>query len=127
MQPDNIKKILNGTKTTTTRSEQQAKEINIPIGETAIVNIGGKNFNVANRGPQSIQEAGGRTQMEKSENFENNTPKYQQTKDWLNGKGKLYVYDIIPIKQTPFSVSGEQTKNKNTSIVWKEKDAPFEC
>jgi hypothetical protein len=42
----------------------------------------------------TIEEAGGREAIEKSENFENNTPKYQQTKDWLNGKGKLYVYDI---------------------------------
>lgn len=95
MQPDNVAKILAGTKTTTTRSESQAKKINIPVGKTAIVNIGGEDFLVTNRGLLTIQEAGGRESIEKSEDFENNTPKYQQTKEWLNGKGKLYVYDIV--------------------------------
>jgi hypothetical protein len=33
MQPANIEKIKAGTKTTTTRSESQSKQINIPVGE----------------------------------------------------------------------------------------------
>ena len=97
MQPDNIKKLLDGTKTTTTRSESQAKQINIPIKQSAITNLGGKDFKITNRGLLTVEEAGGRKSMEKSENFENNIPKYQQTKDWLQGKGKLYVYDFEPL------------------------------
>jgi len=109
MQPDNVAKILAGTKTTTTRSESQAKQINIPVGETAIVNIGGKDFLVTNRGLLTIKEAGSREAIEKSEDFENNTPKYQQTKEWLNGKGKLYVYDITKYDAELVTLEKEQS------------------
>jgi hypothetical protein len=97
MQPDNIEKIKAGTKTTTTRSESQSKEINIPVGESAIVNFGGQNFEVTNRGQLTIEEAGGKEAMIKSEGVQSEEEfMYQQTKDWVNGKGKLYVYDIAP-------------------------------
>ena len=97
MQPDNIEKIKAGTKTTTTRSESQAKQINIPVGESAIVNFGGQDFEVTNRGQLTIEEAGGKEAMIKSEGVQSEEEfMYQQTKDWVNGKGKLYVYDIVP-------------------------------
>jgi len=77
MQPDNIQKILNGTKTTTTRTD----DFGMKDGETVITNIGGRDFYLTKRGNLTIEEAGGRAAMEKSENFENNTPKYQHTVD----------------------------------------------
>jgi hypothetical protein len=96
MQPANIEKIKAGTKTTTTRSESQSKQINIPVGESAIVNFGGQDFEVTNRGQLTIEEAGGKEAMIKSEGVQSEEEfMYQQTKDWVNGKGKLYVYDIV--------------------------------
>jgi hypothetical protein len=127
MQPDNIAKIINGTKTTTTRSESQAKQINIPVGKTATVNIGGKDFLVTNRGLLTIEEAGGKEAIEKSENFENNTPKYQQTKDWLNGKGKLYVYDISKIEtvQAPSATKKPNPFQKQKPLTRKVDSLPY--
>jgi len=99
MQPANIEKIKTGIKTTTTRSESQSKQINIPVGESAIVNFGGQDFKVTNRGQLTIDEAGGKEAMLKSEGVQSEEEfMYQQTKDWVNGKGKLYVYDIASIE-----------------------------
>jgi hypothetical protein len=108
MQPANIEKIKAGTKTTTTRSESQSKQINIPVGESAIVNFGGQDFKVTNRGQLTIDEAGGKEAMLKSEGVQSEEEfMYHQTKDWVNGKGKLYVYDIASqetvITQSPIT------------------------
>lgn len=95
MQEDNIKKILEGTKTSTVRSKDQADKIGIPVGQTRVVNLGGKSFNVTNKGLLSIEEAGGKEAILKSEGISKVEDfKFQQTKDWINGKGKLYVYSI---------------------------------
>lgn len=99
MQPANVEKIKAGTKTTTTRSESQAQQINIPVGQSAIVNFGGKDFKVTNRGLLTIEEAGGKETIVKSEGVKSEADfMYQQTKDWVNGKGKLYVYDIAALE-----------------------------
>jgi len=114
MQPDNIEKIKAGTKTTTTRSESQAKQINIPVGESAIVNFGGQDFEVTNRGQLTIEEAGGKEAMIKSEGVQSEEEfMYQQTKDWVNGKGKLYIYDIAP---TEVSTGAKTYSGKITSL-----------
>lgn len=108
MQPANVAKIKAGTKTTTTRSESQAKQINIPVGESAIVNFGGQDFKVTNRGLLSIEEAGGKEAILKSEGVASETEfSYPQTKTWFKGKGKLYVYDIVPLETTPTKVKPE--------------------
>jgi ABC-type dipeptide/oligopeptide/nickel transport system ATPase component len=97
MQDFNIEKIKAGTKTTTTRSDREFDKIKIPIGQSATVNFGGQNFTVTNRGLLTIEEAGGKEAMLKSEGYATvDDMLYQQTKDWVNGKGKLYVYDIKP-------------------------------
>jgi hypothetical protein len=102
MQPDNIKKIKAGVKTTTVRSAAQAKQINIPVGQSAIVNFDGQDFKVTNRGALTIEEAGGKDAIIKSEGVKSeNDFMYKQTKDWVNGKGKLYVYDIVPVEAKP--------------------------
>ena len=97
MQDFNIEKIKAGTKTTTTRSDKEFDKIGIPIGQSATVNFGGQEFIVTNRGLLTIEEAGGKEDMLKSEGYATvDDLLYQQTKDWINGKGKLYVYDIKP-------------------------------
>lgn len=101
IQPDNIQKILKGQKVTTTRSESQVKQIGLEPGDFGEVNFGGKQFLVRYRGMQTIAEAGGKDAMIKSEGVTNeNDFKYQQTKDWVNGKGKLGVYEIIDQNKT---------------------------
>jgi len=85
MQPDNIAKILSGEKTTTLRTS------NIPSG---VYDIGGSLFNLTNRGLLSIEEAGGVEAISKSEAFAETGPKFSSTKDFLEGKRKLYVIDI---------------------------------
>jgi hypothetical protein len=99
MQPMNVEKIKNGTKTTTTRSEREFEKIGIPIGQSATVNFGGQDFTVTNRGFLTVQEAGGKETMLKSEGYASvQDLLYQQTKDWISGKGRLYVYDIKPVQ-----------------------------
>lgn len=94
MQPQNVEKILNGTKTTTIR-ESILKGGNIAINETKIVNFGGKDFYVTNRGHLTIQEAGGLENMLKSEGLNSiDDFMYNQSKNWAKGNGKMYVFDI---------------------------------
>lgn len=116
MQPDNITKILAGIKTTTTRSSNQALQIGLAIGQTGIISLNNQEFLVTNRGFLTIEEAGGRNAIESSEAFENNIPKYQQTKDWLSGKGKLYVYDI-----KPYTTDSETSVKLDTSNISKSE------
>ena len=97
MKSFNVEKIKAGKKTTTTRSEREFENIGIHVGQSAIVNFGSQQFTVTNRGLLTVQEAGGKEAMLKSEGYATvNDLLYQQTKDWINGKSKLYVYDIKP-------------------------------
>jgi len=115
MGSDNVEKIINGTKTTTLRSKGAADKIGLKPGETGIVNIKGELFEVTNRGPQTIQEAGGLEAVVISEGFPtvphkgtegsfkietNSGPyftKFPHVQKWLQGKIKtLNVYDIKP-------------------------------
>jgi hypothetical protein len=113
-QPDNVKKILDGTKTTTIRGYNEFKSIGIFTGNPQTVLIGNKQFIVSNRGLITVKEAGGREAMESSENFENNLPKFVQTENWLSGKGKMYVYDITPLQTETVK---ETEKVEETSVV----------
>jgi hypothetical protein len=98
MQPSNIQKILNGTKTTTTRSQRQADQIGLAQNQSGQVEFEGRKFKITNRGELTIEEAGGKNNMLRSEGVSNESEfMFQQTKDWINGKGKLFVYDIEPI------------------------------
>ena len=118
MQPFNVEKIKAGTKTTTTRSQREFENIGLPVGQSATVKFGGQDFTVTNRGLLSIQEAGGKEVMLKSEGYASvNDLLYQQTKDWMNGKGKLYVYDIAPQQQVGIKpVTREYTPEIITSL-----------
>lgn len=94
MSEDNIDKILLGEKTTTIRSKRANEQIGMFIGETSITNFGGRDFLITNKGLLTVEEAGGKDKMISTESFSKEGPKFKQTEDWLNGKGKLYVYEI---------------------------------
>jgi hypothetical protein len=114
MQPQNVEKILNGNKTTTIR-ESVAKGGNIAVGETKIVDFGGRDFNVTNRGQLTIDEAGGVEAMLNSEGLSNvNDFMYQQSKNWANGEGKMYVYDIAPTEEVADEI--ESTPEQKSKI-----------
>ena len=98
MLPQNIIKIASGTKTTTIRTTKQSRAIAIPVGATRVRKIGGDLYNVTNKGYLTVEEAGGVQAILKSEGLDAvEALKFQQTKDWIAGKGRLYVYDIQPI------------------------------
>jgi hypothetical protein len=126
MQPQNVEKILNGTKTTTIR-ESIPKGGNIAVGETKIVNFGGKDFNVTNRGQLTINEAGGVEAIVKSEGLSSvNDFMYQQSKNWANGQGKMYVFDITPIKSISEKPEGI-TQEEWDALSQEEKNKINEC
>jgi hypothetical protein len=126
MQPQNVEKILNGTKTTTIR-ESIPKGGNIAVGKTKIVNFGGKDFNVTNRGQLTINEAGGVEAIVKSEGLSSvNDFMYQQSKNWANGQGKMYVFDITPIKSISEKPEGI-TQEEWDALSQEEKNKIKEC
>jgi hypothetical protein len=120
MQQQNVEKLLNGTKTTTIRASIE-KGGNIAVGETKVVNFGGKDFNVTNRGYLTIEEAGGKEAMLKSEGVKNESElMYNQSRDWMNGKGSMYVYDITPTTE-PVAEASSPVEEKPANIEILEK------
>lgn len=105
LQPDNIKKINEGTKKTTIRGTKQMEEIGLKPNETGLAKIGNQTYKVTNRGLISIYEAGGKEAMVNSEGLKSEEDfMFKQSKDWVNGKGKLWVYDITPTSEIISSV-----------------------
>jgi hypothetical protein len=128
MQPANIEKIKAGTKTATIRSQKQADEIGIPVGQTQVRTIGGLPYNITNRGLLTIEEAGGKEKMLKDDGAKSeNDLMYQQTKDWVNGKGRLYVYDIAPVttETQPTAAQSEQPLSAYVTVEQLEADKSF--
>lgn len=98
MTPDNIEKIEKGTKTTTVRSVTESARIGIKTGQTDKRWIGDKEYLITNRGFLTIEQAGGKEAILKSEGLTDSSEfKFKQSLEWYNGKGKLFVYDIRPI------------------------------
>ena len=95
MQPENVTKILKGEKTSTVRSASAAQQIGLKKGQQAYTTWGGKRFLVTCEGEQTIGEAGGKESVWKSEGFGPSGPLYAQTKTWLSGTGKLWVYRFV--------------------------------
>lgn len=115
MQPDNVAKINSGDKTTTTRSASQAKEIGLAPGETGVVKFGDKLYDVTARGLQTIEEAGGKEAILKAEGVKSvGEFKYDQTKAWADGSGKLHVYDIKPHAQSPGNIERRVSRDDLT-------------
>ena len=96
MQPENVEKILSGTKTSTVRSASAAQQIGLKKGQQDYTTWGGKRFLVTCEGEQTIDEAGGYESVWKSEGFGPSGPLFAQTRTWLNGTGKLWVYRFKP-------------------------------
>lgn len=97
MSSDNIEKILSGKKTTTIRSKRTNEQIGMFVNETAVTTFSGVDFLITNKGLLTVDEAGGKDKMIESECFGDNGPLFKQTEDWLNGKSKLYVYELKKI------------------------------
>ncbi len=128
MQPQNVEKILNGTKTTTIR-ESIPKGGNITVGETKIVNFGGKDFYVTNRGHLTIQEAGGLEKMLKSEGLSSiDDFMYNKSKNWAKGNGKMYVFDIKENFENNLNKPQQLSLfDKNEDESWTEEDNNDTC
>lgn len=100
MSTDNTQKILTGEKTTTTRSKKANEQIGMFVDETCVTSFNGTDFFITNRGLLNIEEAGGKDKMLVSEAFGEEGPMFKQTKEWLDGIGKLYVYDIKKLDES---------------------------
>jgi hypothetical protein len=90
MTPDNIAKIASGEKTTTLRTTDIAD---------GIYRIGDNLYRLTNRGLLSIEEAGGVDIISKSEAFGPEGPRFPSTREFLEGKRRLYVINIEPVQQ----------------------------
>lgn len=97
MDAKNAGRVVIGKKTTTVRTEKQARDINIPVGATEIRLISGDPYNITNRGYLTLQEAGGLKSILESEGLTmEEAVNYPSTKAWIEDKGRMYVYDIKP-------------------------------
>jgi flagellar basal body rod protein FlgF len=95
MHPSNIDQLLAGTKTTTIRSSKAYSSIALMEGQAGITSYRDVKFKVTNRGFLTIEEAGGKEAMLKSEGLQSDDDFiYKQSKDWVNGEGRLWVYDF---------------------------------
>lgn len=90
MSAENVKKIMDGTKVTTLRAASHPSGV-YTIGKN------GELIYLWPRGHLTVEEAGGVTQMTKSEDFGPKGPMFKQTAKWLAGEGRLFVYDITPV------------------------------
>lgn len=135
---ENIEKIEQGLKTTTVRAPYNAERIGIPVGQSRKMQIGNKEYNVTNLGLMSVNQAGGKNRMVKSEALptkrdgKNVYPvesegityyaMYSQTVSWLNGTGNdLYVYSIAPVspaqKQPLYTFVEPVSKKEETGEI----------
>lgn len=110
---DNIAKIEAGTKTTTLRAGKVNKD-GEPYFRSGVYKIGNKVYGLSSRGYLTVEEAGGVAAITKSENFAESGPKLKQTKDFLEGKRKLFVIDIVPIDEYQDS---KMNQSLNTSEI----------
>lgn len=101
MSAENVAKIESGEKTMTLRTQKESDLIGIPVGTTYKRRIGGKDYAVRNRGFLTVQEAGGKDAVLKAEGVQNESELlYDYSKDFVNGKTRLYVYDIKALPES---------------------------
>lgn len=90
-----ILSIRSGEKTMSVKTETQAKSVNIPDGATELRKIGGDTYTVTNRGYLTIEEAGGIDAVLQAQGVTaKEAINYKSSKEWIEGKRRLYVYDI---------------------------------
>ena len=111
--PENVNKIKIGLKTTTIRGERDFNTIGLNVGEQAVVEVGGVDFVIRNRGKLDINQAGGVKSMLKSEGVKSvDEFIYAQTKLFFNNETDAYIYDIKPALTEEDSENLEPCKNK---------------
>lgn len=115
MTPEDIVKVAQGTKTTFITVPKIVGQIGIRTGEEGIRLIGGTPYLIRNRGNLSIQQAGGLATILKSEGFDTERSiDRPELRDWITGKGKLYVFDILPAPNQAIESSENQPSDEPT-------------
>jgi hypothetical protein len=122
--PINIVKILKSEKTTTLRTDP-SKAANIQPGESKIIKIAGHEFKFTNRGLMTVEEAGGVEAINKTNSFKGG-PMFKHTKDFLEGKRKLHVYDIVPLGDTEAMLNTAYMISKSIRLKQAEQDSSQE-
>ena len=128
-----LQDVSTGKKTTTIRSDSQINMIGLQKGESSIINILGQKYVVTYRGVLSVDEAGGKAAMIKSEALptvqsEENFyeiesdgvkyyAKYKQTVNFLSGQGGLGVYDIRKAPEDKFSNKDTKTTTQPVTAI----------
>jgi len=133
-----------GKKTTTIRSNSQINIIGLSKGESGMITVNGEKFVVTYRGLLTVDEAGGKASMIKSEVLSTEmtieTPhevesegvtyyaKYRQAVDFMNNVEGLGVYDIrkAPSQQSSNAKTDEASPEQQKEIInqqIKEKEA----
>jgi hypothetical protein len=88
----NQTKLLNGNKTTTIRKDNQG---GLAKGESGIQIVKNTGLLITLRGEMTIEEAGGKEAMLKSEGVATEADfLFNQSRNWVNGTGTMFVYDI---------------------------------
>jgi hypothetical protein len=94
----NQTKLVNGTKTTTIRIDNQGGMAKGESGTQVVKNTG---LVITLRGEMTIEEAGGKEAMLKSEGVKSESDfLFDQSRNWVNGKGSMFVYDIQRFEDT---------------------------
>jgi hypothetical protein len=88
----NQTKLVDGTKTTTIRKDNQG---GLAKGESGIQIVKNTGLVITLRGEMTIEEAGGKEAMLKSEGVASDSDfLFEQSRNWVNGRGTMFVYDI---------------------------------
>lgn len=114
--PENLELIFKGLKTSTLRSANQAIEVGLQKDEMGLIDICGKTFLVKCCGEVHVDEIGGKNRVWESEGFSlTGGPKFQQTRDFLDGGINLFYYVISPIR----SYAGIGSRETPSDILFK--------
>lgn len=112
MQPDNVKKILSGEKTATSRTKE-LKNGRYRLPDGSIISLSGS-F-VSNIDQLSDPESWANAEGFQSLSAFRKNAKYQHTKDFIDGKRGLYIYRItVQTNQVEANESGAQPKSRIT-------------
>ena len=88
----NQTKLTDGTKTSTIRKDNQG---GLAKGESGIQVVKNTGLLITLRGEMTIEEAGGKEAMLKSEGVKSESDfLFDQSRNWVNGTGSMFVYDI---------------------------------
>lgn len=94
----NQTKLVEGTKTSTIRKDNQG---GLAKGESGIQVVKNTGLLITLRGEMTIEEAGGKETMLKSEGVKSESDfLFDQSRNWVNGIGTMFVYDIKRFEDT---------------------------